>query len=75
MDGNIDVTILTDRLPDVEWKCPHCKSVNTMNVAAEEIIEENFKYIEHCPRCGYLHYWELHLSDKFKQKVLDMFGI
>lgn len=75
MAEDIDVTILTDKLPDPKWKCPHCGKQNKMGPAAEEIIEEHFKYLEECHWCGYVHYWELHLSEKFKKKVLELFSV
>lgn len=69
---NIDTTLLVDKLPPVKWKCPHCGRMNKMGPAAEDIIEEFFFYMEHCWKCGYVHRWELKLSDNFKNKVLDM---
>lgn len=39
---------------------------------ADEILMEHFKYLEHCELCGYVHAWELSLSDKFKDQVMAM---
>jgi hypothetical protein len=38
----------------------------------EEELFEFFKTMQHCGYCGYVHLWELKLSDDFKQKVVDM---
>lgn len=68
----IDVTLLTDKgLPKI-WKCPHCGTRNMMGKYKEEELFEFFKTMQHCCYCGYVHLWELKLSDDFKQKVVDM---
>ena len=68
----IDVTELVDRSIPKSWKCTHCGRQQSTGPYAEEILLENFKYIEHCTKCGYLHLWRLTLTDAFKQGVIDM---
>ena len=75
MNSNVDTTVLINKLPPVKWKCPHCNKINKTGPMAEELIEEYMFYLEHCSRCGYVHKWELKLTDDFKKKVLDMFEI
>lgn len=29
------------------------------------------KLIRHCEKCGYLHFWELKLTEDFKKKVVE----
>jgi len=72
MDDN--TTVLKDRLPNAKWKCPHCGKINKMAPTAEEKLEDHLTYTEACHWCGYLHFWELHISDELKKKVLDLFS-
>jgi len=74
-DTDDNVTHLINKLPPVKWKCPHCGKMNRTGPAAEDLIEEFFFYMEHCTKCGYVHRWELKLTDDFKTKVLDMFRV
>lgn len=46
-----DETILTNKLVPKSWKCPHCGKRNRTGHYADEILMENFKYLEHCPLC------------------------
>ena len=71
LENSIDHTWLDDQLMPKSWKCPHCGKRNTTSRYADEILIENFKYIEHCG-CGVVHCWELRLSDDFKRKVVNM---
>lgn len=66
-----DETILTNKLVPKSWKCPHCGQRNKTGHYADEILMENFKYLEHCPHCGYVHVWILKLTDDFKKAVAD----
>lgn len=68
--SSIDHTWLTDSLMPKRWKCPHCGRHNTTSRYADECLLENFVYLEHCG-CGYVHCWELKLTDQFKRKVID----
>lgn len=68
--NSIDHTWLTDSLMPKKWKCPHCGRQNTTSRYADECLLENFVYLEHCG-CGYVHCWELKLTDQFKRKVID----
>ena len=38
----------------------------------EEELLNFFQTMQHCDNCGYIHMWELRLTDDFKQKVVDM---
>lgn len=49
------------------WVCPHCRKKNRTGDYADEILLENFKYLEHCPRCGYVHAWTLELTEAYKK--------
>ena len=69
--NSVDHTWLIDQTMPKTWKCPYCGRRNKTGIYAEEILLENFKYIEHCG-CGYVHCWELKLTDGFKQAVIDM---
>ena len=66
-----DVTILVNKTLPNTWTCPHCKKRNRMSVYADEIFMDFGKFIQHCDHCGYLHCWELKLTDGFKKKVID----
>lgn len=68
----IDVTILTDKGLPKSWKCPHCGNRNMMSKYKEEELFEFFKTMQHCGYCGYVHLWELKLTDDFKRKVVEM---
>lgn len=70
LENSVDHTWLTDSMIPKSWKCPHCGRKNKTGKYADEILLENFKYLEHCG-CGYVHCWELKLTDEFKQKVVD----
>ena len=66
-----DVTVLTDKTIPKSWTCPHCGKRQKTGKYAEETLLEHFKYLEHCVHCGYVHAWELRLTDDFKRKVLE----
>lgn len=71
LHNSIDNTVLKDcGMPKV-WKCPHCGRQNKTSKYAEGILLENLLYLEHCG-CGYVHSWELELSEDFKKKVVEM---
>lgn len=67
---SIDETRLVDETMPKSWVCPHCRKKNITGDYADEILIENFKYLEHCPRCGYVHIWTLELTEGFKRKVV-----
>ena len=69
--NNIDVTEITDSTMPKAWICQHCYNRNRTGMYADEILMENRKYIEQCPRCGHLHLFRLNLTEKFKKKVVD----
>lgn len=69
--NSVDHTVLKDRTMPKSWKCPHCGKRNKTGQYADEILLEHFKYLQHCG-CGYVHSWELELSDDFKKQVVDM---
>lgn len=66
---SIDETRLVDETMPKSWVCPHCRKKNRTGDYADEILIENFKYLEHCPRCGYVHAWTLELTEAYKAKV------
>lgn len=70
--SSIDETrIVNGELPKT-WTCPHCGKRNKMGrYKADEFIEFG-KAFQHCAQCSYVHYWELVLTDDFKQGVIDM---
>lgn len=69
--NSVDHTVLTNKTIPNTWRCPHCGRRNKTGMYANEILMEHFKYLEHC-WCGYVHSWELRLTDDFKKKVVDM---
>ena len=69
---SIDRTILVNTLLPKSWKCPHCGKRQTFIPSDEEILIRYGKLIRHCETCGYLHSWELKLTDEFKKAVADM---
>ena len=71
MDNSIDCTRLTDRLLPKSWKCPHCGRAQRTGIHGDEILIDNFIYLEHCGNCGYVHYWKLTLTEDFKKRVID----
>ncbi len=70
--GDIDGTKVIDRGMPKHWRCPHCKMLQTVGKEADSILMEHGKYIEHCEDCGTLHYWELELTDSFKERTVNM---
>ena len=66
------MTILTNKTIPKFWECPFCKKINQTGASAEEILIENFKYLEYCAHCGYIHFWKLQLTEDFKKKVVRM---
>lgn len=68
----IDKTTLVNRTMPEQWICPHCGQRNRTGLEANDILLEHFKYLQHCRTCGYVHFWELKLTDDFKQKVVNM---
>ena len=69
--SQLDETYLVDRLMPKTWKCPHCGKRNKTGIYADEILIDNFKYLEHCG-CGYVHIWYLQITDGFKRQVVSM---
>lgn len=67
----IDVTTLINEGLPKTWRCPHCYKRNKMGQYKEDELFEFFKTMQHCERCGYVHMWELRLTDDFKQKVVN----
>ena len=70
--SNPDITLLINEGMPTTWICPHCGKEQYTSLYADEILLEQRKYIEHCEDCGYLHGWELELTEDFKKKVVDM---
>lgn len=68
---SIDVTMLIDEGLPKTWRCPHCYKRNKMGQYKEDELFEFFQTMQHCERCGYVHMWELRLTDDFKQKVVE----
>lgn len=66
-----DVTELKDRGLPKSWKCPHCGKRNKMDEFAEELLMRYFKVFRHCENCGYVHMWELTLTENFKNEVVQ----
>lgn len=71
MDNSVDCTKLTDSLLPKRWKCPHCYKVQQTGMCGDEILIENGIYLEHCGKCGYVHYWKLTLTEEFKKNVIN----
>lgn len=68
----VDETTLVNRQMPKTWTCPHCGQRNQTGQAANDILLEHFKYLEHCGRCGYVQFWRLVLTDDFKREVVRM---
>lgn len=68
----IDVTTLTNTGLPKSWTCPHCGKHNQMGRYKEEEFLEFFQTMQHCGQCGYVHLWELKLTDDFKSAVVEM---
>ena len=69
---DIDRTMIVDNVLPKSWKCPHCGKRQKVNPYGDEALIEFGKHIQHCEDCGYLHIWELKLTDNFKQQVIGM---
>ncbi len=69
---DIDKTILTDDVIPPHWECPHCGAINETDECANDILIEHLRVLRHCGDCGYVHCWELRLTEKFKQKVVEL---
>lgn len=70
--NSIDRTVIVDNILPKSWKCPHCGQRQKMNPYGNETMIEFGKHIQHCKTCGYLHLWELKLTDNFKKQVVGM---
>ncbi len=70
-EQSIDETHLIDRTMPKSWRCPHCLKRNKSGEYADECLLEHGMYLEHCPRCGYVHTWTLDLTEKFKKEVVN----
>ena len=70
--ADIDRTVITNSILPKSWKCPHCGQRQKMNPFGDETLIEFGKHIQHCKTCGYLHLWELNLTDDFKTRVVGM---
>lgn len=68
---SIDRTILVNSLLPKTWKCPHCGKRQTFAEHDDGILLQYGRFIRHCENCGYLHSWELQLTDDFKRKVAE----
>ena len=69
---SVDETVITNGMLPKSWRCPHCGRRQTFLKEDGEIFLLFMKLIRHCENCGYLHFWELKLTDDFKRKVADM---
>lgn len=69
---DIDGTMLVDTLIPPHWECPHCGATNETDEYANDILMEHLRVLRHCKDCGYVHYWRLQLTEKFKQKVVEL---
>lgn len=67
---NTDRTVIIDGKLPKSWTCPHCGKRQKLNEKDNEIFMEYMRFIRHCEKCGYLHSWELHLSEEFKRKIV-----
>ena len=70
--NSIDRTVIVDNILPKSWKCHHCGQRQKMNPYGNETMIEFGKHIQHCKTCGYLHLWELKLTDNFKKQVVGM---
>lgn len=70
--SQIDETYIKNRGMPVTWRCPHCGRRNHTGRDGTDILIRYGKYLEQCPRCGYVHIWFLKLTDDFKRGVVDM---
>lgn len=68
--ASIDETIIVNKGLPKTWKCPHCGKTQRFGIYAESILFEHFKYLEQCENCGYVHYWELQLTEDFKKQIV-----
>lgn len=69
---NIDVTRIVNKGMPKTWTCPHCHKRDRIGPYKEEELIEFGKTMQQCGRCGYVHLWELVLTDDFKRGVVDM---
>lgn len=67
----IDETILIDRQLPKSWKCPHCGKIHKFDREANDIFLEYFKLFRQCGNCGFVHYWQLKLTETMKKKIAD----
>ena len=67
----IGQTQLVNKLMPKSWTCPNCRKRNRTNKYANEVLMENFLYLEHCDDCGYVYTWTLKLTEDFKKQVID----
>lgn len=70
--NSIDFTVLTNATIPDSWRCPYCGRRNNTRKLANEILMVHFKYLEDCESCGYVHSWQLRLTDEFKRDVVEM---
>lgn len=69
---DIDHTVIVNGILPKSWKCPHCGRRQKFSNVDGELFLSFMKLLRHCENCGYLHCWELRLTDDFKRKVVDM---
>lgn len=70
--NSIDVTHLVNKGMPKTWTCPHCGKRDRIGRYKEEELIQFGKTLQHCGRCGYVHCWELELTEDFKRSVVDM---
>ena len=68
---DIDHTVIVNGGLPKSWKCPHCGKRQTFTKLDDETFITYMKFIRHCEKCGYLHFWELKLTEDFKKQVVE----
>lgn len=64
-----DATLVDKKMPK-SWTCPRCKKRNYTGKYADDILNEHFKYIEQCTKCGALHLWILPIPDNYERQEI-----
>ena len=68
---SIDETVIVNGVLPKSWKCPHCGKRQKFSDEDNELFMSFMKLIRHCEKCGYLHFWELKLTEDFKKQVVE----